>query len=365
VEKKMILVVVGTRPNFIKVTQFKDEAKNYPEIELKIVHTGQHFDNKMADIFFKQLNIYPDFFLEATNTSVVKQFADIMVKLEELIQSSFKPDLLLVVGDVNSTLAAALTANKTGVKMAHLESGLRSCDYTMPEENNRILTDAISDFFFITEKSGLVNLNKENLRGKKFLVGNTMIDTLVAFEHEIQASSILENLKIQPEDYALVTIHRPSNVDKRESLFKIIELLEFICERRKVVFPIHPRTVHKLREFEAFDRIESNKRIIITEPLDYFSFQKLIFDSKYVVTDSGGIQEESTFRRKPCLTLRPNTERPSTVEVGTNVLLEFNINAIGEKIQEIETGNYKKGDIPEFWDGKATQRIMEIIAKEI
>lgn len=364
-KKKKILIVVGTRPNFIKITQFKKEAIKYPDIDLKIVHTGQHFDQKMADIFFQQFNLFPDYFLEASSTSVVKQFADIMVKLDDLIQSTFKPDLLLVVGDVNSTLAAALTANKTGLKIAHLESGLRSCDHTMPEENNRILTDAISDFYFITEKSGLVNLNAEKQRGQKFLVGNTMIDTLVAFEQEIQDSPILEKWQLKSGDFALVTIHRPSNVDEKKNLLKIIELLEFICERRKVVFPIHPRTSNKLREFEIYDRIMENDRIILTEPLDYFSFQKLIFDSKYIVTDSGGIQEESTFRRKPCLTLRPNTERPSTIEIGTNVLLEFNIEAIGEKIQEIESGNFKKGDIPVLWDGKATQRIMEIISKEI
>lgn len=362
--EKKILVVVGTRPNFIKVTQFKREAKKFPEIDLKIVHTGQHFDQKMADVFFRQLNIFPDYFLEASNTSVVKQFADIMIKLEELIQNTFKPDLLLVVGDVNSTLAAALTANKTGVKLAHLESGLRSCDNTMPEENNRILTDAISDYYFITENSGLINLEKEKQSGKKFLVGNTMIDTLVAHEEEIQNSPILETLSVQSGDFALVTIHRPSNVDKEENLFKIIELLEFICQKRKVVFPIHPRTRNKLMEYGVYDRIKFNNQIILTEPLDYFSFQKLIFDCKYIITDSGGIQEESTFRRKPCLTLRPNTERPSTIDIGTNVLLEFNIESIGERIQQIESGNYKKGNIPELWDGKATQRILKILAEE-
>ena len=364
-EKKKILIVVGTRPNFVKVTQFKKEAENFPLLDVKIVHTGQHFDQKMADIFFEQFNLFPDYFLDANSNGVIKQFADIMIKLEELINNVYMPDLVIVVGDVNSTLAASLVANKLNIKIAHLEAGLRSWDMDMPEEINRILTDSITDFYFITEKSGLENLTNLNLSGKKFMVGNTMIDTLVAFEESIEASMVMQELNVAPGTFALVTIHRPSNVDSLESLLKIVELLEFIALSTKVVFPVHPRTKSKLFSFKLYDRLENNDHIRLSEPLSYFPIQKLIKESKYVVTDSGGIQEETTFRKKPCLTLRLNTERPSTIEVGTNELVNFEIEDIAHKIRQIENGSYKKGSVPEFWDGKATRRVLEILEKEL
>ncbi len=358
-----ILIVVGTRPNFIKVTQFKKLALNYSNIDLKIVHTGQHFDEKMADIFFKQFNLTPDYFLNISPASPNKQMAEIMVKLEDLITTTFKPDLIIVVGDVNSTLAAAITANKLNINIAHLESGLRSFDKTMPEEHNRLLTDQISNLFFVTEPSGITHLTNEGYDKQNIhFVGNTMIDTLVAFQTEIKQSDILDKLNLDTKKYVLMTMHRPATVDIEEGLLKLVQLLNEVTKKYKVVFPIHPRTLKKLDDFKLKHFITENKNIILTEPLDYFAFQKLIDNSKLILTDSGGIQEESTFVQVPCLTLRPNTERPVTVTEGTNTLVPFDVDLILSYINQIENSTYKKGTIPKYWDGKSTQRILNIIA---
>ena len=362
--KKKILIVLGTRPNFIKVTQFKKVARLHPNLDIKIVHTGQHFDEKMADVFFKQFNLEPDFFLNIPQASPNTQMAEIMLRLENLIKADYNPDLMIVVGDVNSTLAAAVTANKLGIKIAHLESGLRSFDRTMPEEINRLLTDEITDHFFVTEQSGMENLIKEGKsKNQLHFVGNTMIDTMVAFDNKIQASTILTDIHIKSSKFVLMTIHRPATVDNINELNKLLSLLEFISQNYQIVFPVHPRTINNLKKFDLFNRFQSIKNIVITEPLDYFSFQKLISECKFILTDSGGIQEESTFRLKPCITLRPNTERPSTVDVGTNTLLPFDISIIKETIKKIESGTYKTGVIPPLWDGKSTERILEIVAK--
>ena len=362
--KKKILIVLGTRPNFIKVTQFKKVARLHPNLDIKIVHTGQHFDEKMADVFFKQFNLEPDFFLNIPQASPNTQMAEIMLRLENLIKADYNPDLMIVVGDVNSTLAAAVTANKLGIKIAHLESGLRSFDRTMPEEINRLLTDEITDYFFVTEQSGMENLIKEGKsKNQLHFVGNTMIDTMVAFDNKIQASTILTDIHIKSSKFVLMTIHRPATVDNINELNKLLSLLEFISQNYQIVFPVHPRTINNLKNFDLFNRFKSIKNIVITEPLDYFSFQKLISECKFILTDSGGIQEESTFRLKPCITLRPNTERPSTVDVGTNTLLPFDISIIKETIKKIESGTYKTGVIPPLWDGKSTERILEIVAK--
>jgi UDP-N-acetylglucosamine 2-epimerase (non-hydrolysing) len=316
----------------------------------------------MADVFFKQFNLTPDYFLNVGTGSPNFQIADIMMKLENLINQTVKPDRILVVGDVNSTLAGALTANKLNIKLAHIESGLRSFDETMPEEINRILTDKICDLFFVTEPSGLENLKKEGVEsGKIKFVGNTMIDTLVGFSGKIEQADILEKYKLIPQQYILTTLHRPATVDFEEGLKKLIELFEKITQKYKAVFPIHPRTVNNLKKFGLHERLMQNKNLIITEPLDYFAFQKLIKYSKFIITDSGGIQEESTFLQVPCLTLRNNTERPITCTQGTNTLAKFNIPAINELIAEIERGTYKKGRIPDLWDGHATERIFEAL----
>lgn len=355
-----ILIVVGTRPNFIKVTQFKkvNEQLGNP-FDIKIVHTGQHYDDKMADVFFRQFELTPDYFLNIPADSANTQMAEIMLRLEKVIKE-FMPSLIMVVGDVNSTFAAALTANKMGVKIAHIESGLRSTDRTMPEEINRILTDEITDYFFVTEQSGLDNLALEKKSPESiFFVGNTMIDTLVAFENKIRKDTILEKYGIKKGEYALMTMHRPATVDFKDGLSKLIDIIDFITETMHLVFPIHPRTTSKLESFGMMDRIKNNKKLILSEPLDYFSFQKLTSDCKFVITDSGGIQEETTFRQIPCLTLRPNTERPSTITIGTNELVPFDVIVVKSKIELIKQNMHKKGAIPPCWDGNSTKRILE------
>lgn len=359
-----IYILVGTRPNFIKVTQFKNcAAISHPEMQISIIHTGQHYDEKMADVFFKQFNLEPDHFLNVSPSSANKQIAEIMVKLEDLVDKIGKPDLLLVPGDVNSTLAGAIFANKCGIRLGHIESGLRSFDKTMPEEHNRILTDNLSDLYFITEPSGIKHLTEEKFDCNKIhFVGNTMIDTMVAFQKDIDASPILNSLGVEVNKFVLMTMHRPATVDNREELSKLIELIDHITRKYKVVFPIHPRTVKNAKDFGLHAKITANKNLICTDPLDYFAFQKLIKTCAFIVTDSGGIQEESTFVQKPCLTVRPNTERPVTVDIGTNTLLNFEIETIKHYIEQIETGKYKKGAIPELWDGKATERILKVIS---
>lgn len=360
-----IYILIGTRPNFIKVTQFKKVAKEFhSKMEISIIHTGQHYDAKMADVFFEQFNLVPDHYLNISPASANKQIAEIMIKLEDLVNKIGKPDLLLVPGDVNSTMAGALFANKTGIKLGHIEAGLRSFDRTMPEEFNRIVTDELTDLFFITEPSGLEHLKKEKRDESKIhFVGNTMIDTMVAFEKEIEASPVLSDLNINSDKFVLMTMHRPATVDNKTEFEKLIQLIDHVSVNYKVVFAIHPRTIKNAKEFGLHDKITNNKNLICTEPLDYFAFQKLVKNCAFILTDSGGIQEESTFRQKPCLTLRPNTERPVTVTEGSNTLLSFDIDTVKSYISKIENGTYKKGNVPQMWDGKATERILKVIAK--
>jgi UDP-N-acetylglucosamine 2-epimerase (non-hydrolysing) len=360
---KKILIAVGARPNFIKITQFKKYALLNPSIQIKIVHTGQHYDNKMADVFFEQFNLIPDYFLNIPSASANSQIAEIMLRFEVLIKNEYHPDLIIVVGDVNSTLAIALSANKLEIKLAHLESGLRSDDRSMPEEINRLLTDEISDYFFITEKSGYENLIKEGKKKESlFLVGNTMIDTIVNYDQQIQNSDVLARYGLNAKEFVLMTMHRPATVDSEEGLKNLLILIDLITEKYKLIIPIHPRTLANLEKYDLLNKFNSNNKIITTEPLDYFSFQKLIFSCKFILTDSGGIQEESSFRKIPCLTLRPNTERPITCELGSNTLVPFDLHKIKENIDAIEMGYYKQGKEIPFWDGNSTQRILNIIA---
>jgi UDP-N-acetylglucosamine 2-epimerase (non-hydrolysing) len=371
---KRVLIVVGTRPNFIKVTRFKKVAAERGTIDVRIVHTGQHYSANMADVFFEQFGLVPDLFLNIGAGSANSQMAAIMTGLEPVIAAE-KPDLVLVVGDVNSTLAAAITANKMVVRIGHLESGLRSFDRTMPEEHNRILTDQLTDHFFITEQSGVDNLRKEGRpEAALHFVGNTMIDTLVAFEPQVQASPVLKELGLgdSGHDFAwapsrahvLMTIHRPATVDVPERLSELLDLIADVCASgRKVVFPIHPRTVKNIEAFGLKAKMDAIQGLVLTEPLDYFAFQKLVATCAFILTDSGGIQEESTFRRVPCLTLRPNTERPSTVTLGSNELVPLDMAAVRAAINRIENGTFKKGEVPPLWDGHATERIVEVLER--
>jgi UDP-N-acetylglucosamine 2-epimerase (non-hydrolysing) len=357
-----ILIVVGTRPNFIKITQFKKLAVNFSNLEIKIVHTGQHFDRNMADVFFEQLEIYPDYFLNVKPGNIIKQLTDTMLGLQDILENTYKADLIMAVGDVNSTLAASLTGNKLGIKVAHLEAGLRSFDRRMPEEVNRVITDVLADYYFITEQNGIDNLSNSEMRGEKYFVGNTMIDTLISFQDKIEMSTILDTLNLSPKNYILLTLHRPSNVDNKTDLEKVVEITEILSKNKKVIFPIHPRTRKKLIDMSLYEAIDKNKNLIEMEPLDYFSFQKLIKESLCVVTDSGGIQEETTYYGIPCLTFRENTERPSTVEIGTNELLSFDPIIIENRINNIIDGKFKQGRVPDKWDGNATQRILEVLS---
>ncbi len=361
---KRISIVVGTRPNFIKITRFPELLnKHADKFDYQIIHTGQHFDDKMSKVFFRNFGIEPDVYLNVAATAFESQKIDTKIALKKVF-IEYKPDLVMVVGDVNSTAWAALTAHEMNIKIAHVESGLRSFDNTMPEELNRIITDQAADYMFVTEQSGMDNLLKEGKSSENiFFVGNTMIDAMVAFRIQIESSGILKNLALTTKQYAIMTMHRPATVDSMEGLRKLIDLIEGVTKKYKIVFPVHPRTIKRLKEFRLYESFVKNKNLQITEPLDYFSFQKLIKECKFIITDSGGIQEESTFLQVPCLTLRANTERPSTVVIGTNELIPFSLSIIQKKIKEIEDGKYKKGSIPPMWEGKATERIIDSVLK--
>ncbi len=368
-KKYKIISVVGARPNFMKVAPLHKSLKRYSGIvKHYICHTGQHYDEGMSKIFFSNLELpKPDFYLGAGSASHAVQTAKIMIEFEKVL-IDIKPDLVIVAGDVNSTIACALTAVKLGIKVAHIEAGLRSFDRSMPEEINRILTDAISDYLFVTEKSGLINLRNEGISGKKiFFTGNTMIDSLVNYLPKTAQSNIFKNLRVDKKNYILVTLHRPSNVDDEKNLKMIMKMFNQMSKKIPVVFPVHPRTRRKLKN------IIVNDKVILTPPLGYIDFLALMKDSSLVITDSGGIQEETTYLKIPCITLRKNTERPVTVEAGTNHLISDNgesMNSYLKKIQLLagkilDGKSIKKGSIPEKWDGKASDRIASVIIRKI
>jgi UDP-N-acetylglucosamine 2-epimerase (non-hydrolysing) len=360
---KKILIVVGTRPNIIKITRFRSVAAQRGRVAVRIVHTGQHFSANMADVFFDQFGVQPDRCLGVAAGSPTRQIADIMTGME-VVFGEERPDLVLVVGDVNSTLAAALTANKMGVPIGHLESGLRSFDRGMPEEHNRVVTDRLTDHYFITEPSGLDNLRAEGARPETMhFVGNTMIDTLVAFDPQVQASTVLEDLRLGSGGHVLMTLHRPATVDVRDRLAEVLDLIADVSRQRSVVFPLHPRTAKNLETFGLKGKADSIDGLVFTEPLDYFAFQKLVATAGFILTDSGGIQEETTYRRVPCLTLRPNTERPITVTLGTNELVSADMGSVREAIGRIDAGTFKTGEIPALWDGYATERVIEVLER--
>jgi UDP-N-acetylglucosamine 2-epimerase (non-hydrolysing) len=360
---RKILIVVGTRPNYMKISQFKKLQKSYPNCDVKIIHTGQHYDEKLAQVFFKELEIFPDHILDLKSRTPISQMAEIMVGVEKYITTAFKPDIVLVPGDVNSSVAAALAANKLEIPVGHIESGLRSNDLTMPEEHNRKIIDEIASVFFVTEPSGLSNLKVENKQGAIHHVGNTMIDTIVAFTEQIDKSPILQELEVKEGMYAILTLHRPANVDSKEGLLNLLSVISHVCKKIKVVLSIHPRTQEKFKTFDLENQLSQIKNLIVCPPLPYFSFQKLIKNCLFVLTDSGGIQEETTFYGVTCLTLRDNTERPSTIMEGSNVLIGTNPkNAIIE-IDKMLNGDVKKGERPAFWDGQSTNRILKILSE--
>jgi UDP-N-acetylglucosamine 2-epimerase (non-hydrolysing) len=326
-----------------------------------LVHTGQHYTENMSKAFFEEFDIpMPDINLGVGSASHAQQTAEIMKTFEPVILEH-KPDAVLVVGDVNSTVAAAIVAAKLGVRVIHVEAGLRSFDSRMPEEINRVLTDAISDILFVSEPSGLANLKHEGVDEKKvYFVGNVMIDTLEYNKARADRSTILEDMGLTAGKYVVVTLHRPSNVDDKATLVRIFEALAGIQSNMRIVFPIHPRTRNNLKFNGLGTRLESLRNITLTDPLGYLSFLKLMSKSKLVITDSGGIQEETTILGIPCLTTRENTERPITITEGTNILVGTNTDMILEGYQK-SLNMTKPTSRPELWDGKASERIVQVL----
>lgn len=356
-----IINVVGARPNFVKIAPIQRALTASGKFDVRLVHTGQHYDAAMSDVFFKDLGIpSPDVSLDVGSGSHAKQTAEIMTRFEEILIRE-KPDRVLVVGDVNSTLACSVAAAKLNVPVAHVEAGLRSYDRTMPEEINRMVTDTLSDRLFTTEPSGRANLLKEGKPDSQiFFTGNVMIDSLVYAKPALERSTVLSTLGLAKDEYAVVTLHRPNNVDQEADLKRMLGILKTVARSLRVVFPVHPRTRKNLERIGAMSDLTS-AGVIITEPLGYIDFIRLIRSAKAVLTDSGGIQEETTFLGIPCLTLRTHTERPITVTEGTNTLLPTDSAVVEAAVRSILDGKYKKGRIPDLWDGQAAKRIVKVL----
>jgi UDP-N-acetylglucosamine 2-epimerase (non-hydrolysing) len=355
-----ILSVVGARPNFMKIAPLLWEMKRRPGIEIYLVHTGQHYDERMSKLFFEELHIpRPDIDLEVGSATHAVQTAEVMKRFEPVLLER-EPDVLLVVGDVNSTLACALTAVKLEIPVAHVEAGLRSFDRSMPEEINRLLTDAVSEWLFVTERSGVENLRREGIRPERVhLVGNVMIDTLLACRERSERSPILEQLGVPAGQYTVVTLHRPTNVDDPSVLAGLMTALNRIHEELPIIFPVHPRTRKALAGHAAADA-----GLILIEPLGYLDFLKLLAHARLVLTDSGGIQEETTVLGVPCLTLRENTERPVTTEQGTNVLVGLKPDRIVDAARRVLHDPPRDRRVPELWDGRAAVRIVDVLTSD-
>jgi UDP-N-acetylglucosamine 2-epimerase (non-hydrolysing) len=358
-----ICAVVGARPNFIKMAPMLEEMRRREGITAILIHTGQHFSPEMSDSFFQELAMpQPDLNLGVGGGTHTEQTAEIMRRLERAFLDA-SPDAVLVVGDVNSTMAAALVAAKLGIRIAHVEAGLRSFDRTMPEEINRIVTDALSDFLFVTEPSGQKNLLKEGVPADKiFLTGNVMIDTLLRFRSKAAESDVLERFGLCAGNYAVVTLHRPSNVDDPAQLRRLLEVLKEVAGSLPVVFPIHPRTRARI-ESEGI----ATGSVICAPPLGYLDFLHLTSEARLVLTDSGGIQEETTILQVPCLTLRENTERPVTIDQGSNQLVGTKPEAILEAARAVlsEPRGSRPHRVPDLWDGHASVRIVDVLEAKL
>jgi len=363
-----VLHVVGARPNFMKAAPImremaaEDMARHPQEFEQLLVHTGQHYDDNMSKVFFEDLELpQPDIYLRVGSGSHAQQTARVMLAFEPVLLEH-RPDWVIVVGDVNSTVACALTAAKLGIRVAHVEAGLRSFDRTMPEEYNRLLTDHIADLLFTTEPSANENLRREGISEEKIhFVGNVMIDTLLRHKERALTLDVLGKYGLESQGFALLTLHRPSNVDVREVLAGILDALAEIQARLPVIFPAHLRTVKRLREFGFEGRLAGTPNLQVTEPLGYLEFLNLMANAQLVLTDSGGIQEETTILDVPCLTLRKNTERAVTVTQGTNVVVGCDPERIVTEAMAILDGRNKTKRVPEFWDGRAAERIVAVL----
>ncbi|MFA5381539.1 MAG: UDP-N-acetylglucosamine 2-epimerase (non-hydrolyzing) [Candidatus Micrarchaeia archaeon] len=364
---KKICLIAGTRPNFMKIAPLINEVKKHRDIKYILIHTGQHSDIEMSDYFFKDLDIpKPTINLNISNgnqTNKIWKFFGFLKEFPRLIlfYIKTKPDVVVVVGDVTSTLYCALVAKLVGIKVAHVEAGLRSNNKKMPEEFNRVYTDKISDFLFVTEEDALVNLKKEGIQQNKiFFVGNIMIDSLVLKLSEAKKSKILENLNLNKKEYCVLTLHRVENIENKEVLKNLLESIKEVQNHIKIVWSLHPRTKFQLEKF-GFIRYTELPGIILTKSLGYLDFLCLVYNSKFVLTDSGGIQEETTYLSIPCLTMRTETERPITIKIGTNTMVYLDKNKIIEESIKIINGNIKKGTIPRYWEGKTSRRIINVL----
>ena len=355
-----LAAVVGARPNFVKAAPILAALRQRSGIDSMLIHTGQHYDAEMSGGFFADLEIpEPDVNLEVRAASAAAQIAGIMARLEPVLVAE-QPDKLIVVGDVNSTLAGALTAAKLGLSVAHVEAGLRSFDRSMPEELNRVLTDQISDLLFTTEPAANENLAREGIPAERVhFVGNVMIDTLFRYRERAQQSAILASLGLSAGQYAVLTLHRPSNVDDNRSLERMLAAIERIQADLPVVFPVHPRTRQRLQALNGL--LPDMPGLRLVSPLSYLDFVQLMAHARCVLTDSGGIQEETTALGIPCLTLRTNTERPVTIQRGTNRLVGVEPGAIYAGWQDVRRGHWPVGELPELWDGKAAERIVAVL----
>lgn len=366
--KKKIHIIVGARPNFMKMAPLYREFKKYPqEFEAKLIHTGQHYDERMSKFFFDDLQMpIPDEYLEVGSGTHGQQTARIIERYEKVLLAD-KPDLVIVAGDVNSTAACALDAVKLHIPVAHVEAGLRSHARTMPEEINRIVTDSITDYLLTPSPDADENLIREGKNPENiYFVGNIMIDSLVQFKKKAQQSEILRKIaadfKLGSADfsYALITLHRPSNVDNKKGLLAILNAFKEISKKVKLVFPMHPRTKKRIKEFGLTNMVEQMENLLLIPPVGYYDFLKLQMEADFILTDSGGIQEESTYFGIPCLTLRPQTERPITIWEGTNLLVKLETKDIIRAAFQIIKGKRKTGKIPEKWDGITASRIVDI-----
>jgi len=357
-----ILNIVGARPNFMKIAPIHRLMMKSDAFQPILTHTGQHYDRIMSKIFFDELELpEPDIYLGVGSGSHAQQTGEVMMKLEQ-VMTEHKPDMILVVGDVNSTLAASLVASKLCVPIAHVEAGLRSFDRSMPEEINRIVTDSLAELLFITEESGRINLRKEGVPERKiFFVGNVMIDSLLYYRKKAADSRILAQFNLDSAPYTLLTLHRPSNVDDPTQFKRILDALEVIQKEIPIIFPIHPRSKKMIGKFEFTQQVEAMKNLQLVDPLGYLDFLHLMDHATLVLTDSGGIQEETTVLGIPCLTLRENTERPVTIDVGTNVLVGMDPDKIIAEALNILSGKRKVGAIPELWDGNSASRIVRVL----
>jgi len=357
-----VFLVAGARPNFMKIAPVHREALKHDQVACKIVHTGQHYDYEMSEAFFKDLELpQPDFFLNAGSGSHAVQTAKVMVAFEELCEKQ-RPDVVIVVGDVNSTLACSVVAKKSLIDVAHVEAGLRSFDLTMPEEINRMVTDCLSDYFFVTEESGKENLVKEGKSPERIhFVGHVMIDNLLyqakRLDDKTTTGFSTYKLKQERNGYAFLTLHRPSNVDTREAFSEIAAALNAIAAKRPIFFPVHPRTEKMMKQFD----LKLSENIVRLSPLGFRESLFLWKDAAVVLTDSGGLQEETTALGVPCVTLRENTERPITIEMGTNVLGGTKRASILEAYQEAMAKDRKACCVPPKWDGRASERIWSVL----